>query len=190
MNKQRNLIIELDKLKSVYRTAYLSDGSRNENSAEHSWHLAITLMALKDLLPDDLNFDHAIRMALVHDVCEIGVGDVSVYAPSRGDMQEKESAYMKQFASQHGSFGDEVSALYHEFEAQKTKESIWVKVVDRLMPILLNLATEGRTWLEDSIKKSQVLAVNKIIFDHSEELGSWLKGEIDMAVQKGWLQDA
>lgn len=189
MNKTRNLIIELDKLKSIYRTAYLTDGSRNENSAEHSWHLAITLMAVKDILPDDINLDHAIKMALVHDVCEIGVGDVSVYAPTRGDMQAKESAYMQQFASQNGKFGETVSALYHEFEAQETKESIWVKVVDRLLPMLLNLATEGRTWKEDNIKKSQVLAINKIVFENSDELGSWVLDELDTAVQKGWLQD-
>ena len=188
MDELQTLLLELDKLKAIYRRSYLSDRSRKENSAEHSWHLAIALLAVKDILPADIRLDHAIRMALVHDVCEIGAGDISVYDDARSQKTVEESAYITKFAAQFGSFGEEVAELWQEFEDQKTKESVWVKVVDRLLPILLNLATEGLTWRDGSISRSQVLSANRVIFETSPELGKWLLQEIDIAVQNCWLE--
>ena len=189
MDKVKQLLIELDKLKVIYRRSYVSDGSRNENSAEHSWHLALALMALQEILPDDFKLDHALRLALVHDICEIGAGDVSVYDATRWQQTVAEERYMNQFAAEFGDFGAEVAALWQEYEEQKTLESVWVKLLDRLLPLLLSLTTEGRTWKEANINKSQVLSVNKIIFEHSSELGEWIMNEIEIAVQRGWLQD-
>ena len=78
MQKISHLLIELDRLKSTYRRSYISDLSRNESSAEHSWHLAMGLLAFKDFMPPELDIDHALRIALAHDVCEIGPGDVDL----------------------------------------------------------------------------------------------------------------
>ena len=94
MNHLYSLLIELDGLKSVYRKSYISDGSRNENSAEHSWHIAMALLSLKSLLPEALNIDHAIKLALVHDICEIGSGDVYAYDPNHGRKTDIEEAYL------------------------------------------------------------------------------------------------
>ncbi len=187
----QSLLIELDQLKSVYRRAYISDGSRNESSAEHSWHLAIALLALKEIIPKELNLDHAIQMALFHDVCEIGAGDISVYDSNRSKKATDEDAYMKSLAAKYGGFGQVAQSFWHEYENQQSLESKWVKVVDRLLPFLLNLATQGRTWKEESICRSQVIdLLNKDIGNVSPRLLEWMKGEIDFAVQNGWLIDA
>ena len=123
MQDIRGLLLELDKLKSVYRRAYLTDGSRNENSAEHSWHLAVALLTIRDTLPDRLDVDRAIKMALLHDICEIGVGDVSVYDPRRNQKAAEEEEYVARFAATYGTFGDEVATLWREYEDQETLES-------------------------------------------------------------------
>ena len=186
----RNLLIELDKLKSVYRRAYLSDGSRNENSAEHSWHLAVALIAFKNIIPESVNMDHAMKMALLHDVCEIGAGDVSVYDPRRSEQTKIEREFMALFEERHDEFGKVTAALWHEYEAQESEESKWVKVIDRFLPFLLNLATRGKTWKEQGIRRTQVINLNKDIGVISPELFEWIKGEIDAAVKNGWLIDA
>jgi len=190
MRDIKNLLIELDRLKSVYRRTYLSDRSRNENSAEHSWHLAVALLALKELMPSEINMDHAVRIALVHDICEIGPGDISVYSPDRLGKSVSEREFMSKFASEHKGFALEAEQLWLEYEEQKTPESRWVKVVDRLLPFILNLATEGKTWREQAIKKSQVVEINKVIADEAPKIYQWMVGEIDRAVELGWLQNA
>ena len=190
MHEIQGLLIELDKLKSVYRRVYLSDESRNENSAEHSWHLAVALMILGDIIPESVNIDHAMKMALLHDVCEIGAGDISVYDPGRSAQTKTESEYIASFEERHGDFGETVAAFWREYENQETPESKWVKVVDRLLPFMMNLATNGRTWKEQGIRRSQVIDLNRGVRDVSPGLFEWMKGEIDAAVNNGWLIDA
>ncbi len=141
-------------------------------------------------MPSDLNIDHAIKMALLHDVCEIGAGDISVYDSDRLSKTTEESEYVVEFANRHGRFGYEVASLWKEYEDQISMESKWVKVVDRFLPFLLNLASEGKTWKEQGICRSQVLEVNKSISVISPEIYDWMIGEIENAVQYGWLQDA
>ena len=190
MHGIQSLLMELDRLKSVRRRAYLSDSSRNENSAEHSWHLAVAILALKEVMQSDVNINHAVRIALVHDVCEIGAGDVSIYSPDRCEKTVAEREYISRFASEHKGFAFEVEKLWLEYEEQKTPESRWVKVVDRLLPFLMNLATEGRTWKEQNIKKSQVVAINKVVADEAPIVYQWMTDEIDKAVELGWLKNA
>jgi 5'-deoxynucleotidase YfbR-like HD superfamily hydrolase len=123
MEHLQSLLIELDGLKSVYRKSYISDGSRTENSAEHSWHLAMALMSLKPQLPKELNIDHAVKLALVHDICEIGPGDFCAYDPNRADTAENEEAYLTFLANRYPVLGSEVLKLWLEYELQLTVES-------------------------------------------------------------------
>ena len=189
MKKTLSLITELDKLKSVYRRSYITDLSRNENSAEHSWHLAVALMALRDFIPADVNINHAIEIALTHDICEIGAGDVSIHSPERAQKADDEKAYMDSFAAEHGGFAKEIKMFWEEYEAQESAESHWVKVVDRLLPFLLNIATDGLVWREEKISKSHVLEINAPIRKTAPQLYGWIKEEIDKATAKGWLLD-
>ncbi len=183
-------IRETDKLKSVYRRAYLSDLSRNENSAEHSWHLCIALQVLEPQMPKDINLNHAIRIALNHDICEIGAGDVSVYSNERSIKHQQESSYMNDFQNRFGAAGTQMNEYWKEYEAQDTPESNWVKVVDRLLPFIMNLITEGKTWIEQGINKDQVLKVNQPIAQHHLDLFQWMENQIEIAVSRGWLKPA
>jgi putative hydrolase of HD superfamily len=186
MEKHKELLLELDKLKSVYRKSYLSDQSRNENSAEHSWHLAMAFMALKPLLPENLDIDHAIKLSLVHDVCEIGPGDVCAYHATNSKVDDEEN-YLRSLETQFPWFGKDVMDLWREYEAQQSPESHWVKVLDKFLPFLLNLASEGRTWQEQNINKDMVLNHNDFIKNHSPAIHDWMLLEIEKAVAQGWL---
>lgn len=185
-----SFIHELDKLKTVYRKTILSDCSRNENSAEHSWHLAVMVMMLSNEIDDSIDFVKTLKMALVHDICEIGSGDISVYDAGRDDIQSSEKEYLLELAQRFpGTFTDEVLKLWEEYEEQKSPESRWVKVFDRLLPFCMNLITEGRSWQEQKVKKHQVLKIHEPIKKQAPEMFEWLKGKADEAVEKGWLAE-
>jgi len=185
-----NFLIELDKLKSVYRDTYISDLSRNENSAEHSWHLAIGILLLKDELNLDIDLIKAVKMALVHDICEIGAGDISIYDKERSKKIIEERKYIKNLSLTSVKFASEIEQLWEEYETQSTKESHWVKIVDRLLPFLLNLATKGKTWKEQGTTKNQVKEVTKVIEKKAPEVYEWILIHIKKAVELGWLIDA
>jgi putative hydrolase of HD superfamily len=184
-----SFLMELDKLKSIYRNAVLCDYSRNENSAEHSWHLAIAVLVLKEEL--QLNFDiiKTLKMALIHDICEIGAGDISVYDPNRSLKEKEERAYLEELSLSPVKFSKEIKSLWEEYEEQKTPESHWVKVVDRLLPFLMNLTTEGATWKKLGIKKHQVIGINSVIKENSPDIYRWILTKIDFAVEQGWLSE-
>ncbi len=187
MEKLYSFFLEMDKLKSVYRRTYISDLSRKENSAEHSWHLAIAIMTLKEELHLDLDVLKAVKMALIHDVCEVGAGDISIFHPDRDKVEAHERAYLKNLSETDLIITSEIKELWEEYEAQQTRESHWVKVVDRFLPFMLNFSAEGKTWLEQGIKKSQVIEINSVIKDKAPEIYKWILAKIDIAVEKGWL---
>ena len=184
-------LMELDKLKGVYRKSYISDLSRNENSAEHSWHIAMAILALNEELNIDIDILKSVKMALVHDICEIGAGDVSLYDPARGDNAEKEQKYIDDFSTKSPlKFAPEIKTLWDEYEAQSTKESRWVKVVDRILPFMMNIKTEGKTWIELGITKSQVKDTYKDITADLPDIHAWIHAHIEKACNAGWLIDA
>jgi len=192
MNNIRNIVdflTELEKLKLVSRKSYVSDFSRRENSAEHSWHLAIGLLTVTRELDLDIDLLKTLRLALVHDISEIDDGDVSVFSPLHSEKEALERRCMERLAGYPALFGAEMSELWNEYEAQQTLESRWVKVLDRCMPFIVNLATEGRAWKEQGVTRSQVLAINEITRQQAPELYAWMRTEIDACVERGWLRD-
>ena len=183
-------IIELDQLKGVYRKSFLSDGSRHENSAEHSWHLTMTIMMLHKEIKENIDLMKVLKMSLVHDVCEIGAGDISVFDKGRDQIQSSEKDYLIQFGERFpGSFSRELLSLWEEYEEQESPESRWVKVFDRLLPFCMNLATQGRSWKEQNVKKHQVLAIHEPIKKQAPEMYKWVQKKADDAVSKGWLDE-
>jgi putative hydrolase of HD superfamily len=183
------LLLELDKLKAIYRKSTIAEEPRRENTAEHSWHLAVALMAVQDRLPEGVDFQKALKMALVHDVCEIGAGDVCAYHEDDAKAA-REEAYLSSLQSLHPDFGHETLSLWLEFEEQESAESRWVKAIDKLLPFVLNLATDGKTWREQGITRGMVLKQHSFIQSLDPELHSWLNEETDAAVKKGWLPNA
>ncbi len=181
------LALELDKLKTVYRKSYVTDGSRNENSAEHSWHLAVAIMGFESFLPKDIDLAKCIQMALCHDICEIGAGDVCAYHDTTGKY-ERELDYMNSFQAKFPVFGFRAKELWAEYEAGESLEARWVCVFDRLLPFLLNIASHGQTWKEQNITLPMVLKHNEFIRGIAPEIHSWMLEEINAAVNEGWLE--
>ena len=182
-------LTDLERLKLVSRKAYVSDLSRRENSAEHSWHLAVGLLTLAHELDLDIDLNKALVMALIHHTCEIAAGDSPVYGPARHDQYEAERACIDRLSSHSVKFGQSLRQLWLEYEAQETRESRWVKVMDRVMPFVVNLATQGQNWKDQSIRRSQVLKINKPIQDHAPEIYAWMEERIEECVRVGWLID-
>jgi putative hydrolases of HD superfamily len=182
-------LIDLERLKLVSRKAYVSDLSRRENSAEHSWHLAVGLLTLAYELDLEIDLNKALVMALIHDICEIDAGDSPVYGPVRHDQYEAELACVNRLSSRGVKFGKHLRELWLEYEAQETRESRWVKVLDRVMPFVVNLATQGQNWKDQSIRRSQVLKINKPVQDHAPEIYAWMEERIEECVKAGWLID-
>ena len=185
-----DFLIDMERLKLVPRKAYVSDFSRRENSAEHSWHLAIGLLALARELDLQIDLNKALVMALIHDTCEIDAGDTPAYGASRPNQHEAELACINRLSSHGVKFGAELRQLWLEYEAQESRESRWVRVLDRVMPFVVNLATQGRNWKEQSIRRSQVLQVSKPVQDHAPEIYAWMEERIEECVRAGWLIDA
>jgi putative hydrolases of HD superfamily len=183
-------LTDLERLKLVTRKAYVSDLSRRENSAEHSWHMALGLLTIAHELNVPLDLHKALVMALIHDTCEIDAGDTPVYGAARPDRQEAELRCVQRLASHGVAFGFILRDLWLEYEAQESLESRWVKVLDRLMPFVVNLATRGQNWKEQSISRSQVIQVSQSVRDVAPEIYAWMLGRIEGCVRDGWLRDA
>lgn len=189
IRKIADFLAEADRLKQVTRASYIGGASRRENSAEHSWHLALGLLVLARELDTEIDLPKALAMALIHDLCEIDAGDTPIYS-LRPDQHDAERRCIERLAGYGLKFGDELRELWLEYEAQVTRESRWVKVMDRLLPFISNLGTEGKSWRERSIARSQVLRINEGVRAHAPEVFAWMLVRIDECVDKGWLLDA
>jgi len=164
------------------------NASRHENSAEHSWQLAVVLLAMKNYLPEQLDFDKALKLALFHDICEIGAGDVCTYFVNESTQQAEED-YLISLQKLYPQFGTDVLSCWQDYEAQVSIESRWVRLFDKLLPFIINIATEGKTWHDQKITKSMVLEHHNFIGELDSEIFAWMKENINKAVEKGWLKD-
>jgi putative hydrolase of HD superfamily len=183
-------LMDVERLKLVERKAYVSDTSRRENSAEHSWHLSIGLLALAEELNLKIDLHKALVMALIHDVCEIDAGDTPAFGPQRPDQYEAELRCIESLAGYDLKFAPSIRELWLEYEAQVSAESRWVKVLDLVMPFIVNLATQGINWKEQSVSRSQVLRVSEPVREHAPEIYQWMLGRVQECVKAGWLIDA
>lgn len=191
MEKQLALLMELDKLKSVLRrTRVKSADKRLENSAEHSWHVAIMALLFAEYANEPVDISRVVKMLLLHDVVEIDAGDTFVYDAAASEQQaEKELvAAQRLFGMLPDDQRDELSALWHEFEEAQSADAKFAKALDRLIPMLLNFHNQGQSWREHSVTREQALTINRKI-----ELGShalWEKAQeiIEQATQNGWLK--
>ncbi|AUL96040.1 phosphohydrolase [Vibrio vulnificus] len=191
MNKQLALLMELDKLKSVLRrTRVKSADKRLENSAEHSWHVALMALLMEEHANEPVNIGRVVKMLLLHDVVEIDAGDTFVYdAVASKQQAEKElAAAQRLFGMLPADQGEELLQLWLEFEAAQTADAKFGKALDRIIPMLLNYHNQGQSWQEHGVTRQQALTVNQKI-----DLGShvlWDKAQeiIEQATQNGWLK--
>ena len=189
LERQIEFILEVDRLKSVMRRSYLLNGERHENSAEHSWHLAMMAMVLAEHASEPVDVCRVVMMVLIHDVVEIDAGDTFVYdAAANGGKAEREArAAARIYGLLPGDQGRELLELWREFEAAETADARFAAALDRMMPILHNVHTGGRAWREHGITAEQVLSLNARMGRGSETLWAYVRGLIGRAVADGVL---
>ncbi|MGM8891381.1 HD domain-containing protein [Psychrobacter sp. 1Y1] len=185
-----HFLLELDALKRVNRRSYVTQTTRKENSAEHSWHLAMACWSIAELFALDVNHEKLLKMALVHDLGEIDAGDTFLYADTRTDAHVEERAGIARLQRERGNGISDLSEVWEAQETGSSKESQLLRVVDRLLPFLLNLNTNGKTWIELGVTRSQVAGAHAFIKDSFPPIHDWLSHNIAYATQQGWLIDA
>lgn len=190
--KQISFIMELDKIKKIGRQTYLSDASRKENDAEHSWHLALMAFVFADYSNEKIDVLKAMKMVLLHDVIEIDAGDTYAYdSEANKTKRERElKAADRIFGILPEAQAKEYRGLWDEFEAMETPEAKFANTLDKVQPLLLNNASGGRSWQEHGVKKSQVMARNVRVHEGSEQLWEYAKSLIEKNVEEGKLLDA
>lgn len=182
-------LIEIDKLKNVYRKSKLVGSHRYENSAEHSWHVCLAALMLKDYASESIDINRVIKMLLIHDLCEIDAGDTIIYASQTREQKEKEEAGMKRILGFLSKEDQEMYlALWQEFEEGQTADAKYAKAMDRVIPLLQNINNNGDTWKENDIRKEQVLEINSRIAYGSSILWDIMKSKIEEAIAKGILK--
>lgn len=182
LDAQFAFLNEADRLKSVLRATTLCDGSRRENSGEHSWHLALYALVLADQAAPGVDINRVIRMLLIHDLVEIDVGDVPIHsangtAHASADTQAAESrAADRIFGLLPANTGAELRALWDEFEAAETPDAIFAKSLDRVQPVMANLQSGGGTWIEYNVTAEQLhTRVGSKIAKGAPRLWDWVR---------------
>ena len=190
--KQIDFILEADKLKSTFRRTVLMDRSRHENSAEHSWHIALLALVLSEYaIGDVIDVFRVVKMLLVHDLVEIDAGDTYCYDDAgRQDQARREiKAADRIFNILPEDQAQSFLELWKEFETRETPESRLANALDRVQPFLHNYYTEGQTWQENEINSSQVVTRMHPVEDGSPFLWSYISALIHDSVEQGYLSE-
>ncbi|MBD2386507.1 HD domain-containing protein [Cylindrospermum sp. FACHB-282] len=192
LTQQIQFIIEIDRLKQVLRQTSLVGGSRRENSAEHSWHLAVMAIALSEYAPVGVDISHAIKMLLIHDLVEIDVGDIFCY-DVQGNQNKAEleaQAAIRLFGLLPENQGEELRLLWEEFEAGETPAAKFAAALDRIQPLLHNQQNNGGTWLIYEITRDQVMKRMAPVETGAPELWPFVLQLIEDSVAAGYLKDS
>ena len=182
---------EIDKMTAIERRTLLVDRSRRENDAEHSWHIAVMAMLFEEYALEKPDVGRVSEMCAAHDLVEIYAEDTFAY-DEKGNLdkaaREKEAAD-RLFGSLPDEKGKYLRALWEEFDAMETPEARLANVCDRLQPVILNLASGGRAWLQHDARVSRVRERVRIIGEVSPALGAWVEAQLARAVENGWLRN-
>lgn len=190
-DKQLAFILETDKEKNILRQTHLSGYLRQENDAEHAWHMAMMIYLLKEYANEDFDVAKAMMMALIHDIVEIDAGDTYAY-DVKGLTTQKErerKAADRIFGLLPNDQKEHLIALFEDFEEGKSPEAKFARTMDNLQPILLNDYNNGADWRAHGVNKSQVLNRQKSSKIGSEKIWEFTKDLIEKNVKKGNIID-
>lgn len=190
LKKQLEFMIEIDKMKNIYRQTYVLHENRKENDAEHSWHIAILAFLLSEYSNTQIDVLKTIKMALIHDIIEIDAGDTYCY-DSKGyktKSEREEKSARRVFGILPDDQRDELYSLWREFEDGSSDEALFAAVLDRIQPLSLNYTKEGISWKEHDVFKEQVEKRNSGNSLASESLSEVVDKIINDAANKGWLK--
>ncbi|MDF5730237.1 MAG: HD domain-containing protein [Rhizonema sp. PD38] len=189
LTQQIEFIIEIDRLKQVIRQTLLTDGTRQENSAEHSWHLAMMAIILAEYAPEGVDLLCAIKMLLIHDLVEIDAGDTFCYdvEANQSKAAREEQAALRLFGLLPAELGSELRLLWQEFEVRVSVTAKFAAALDRIQPLLHNQQTEGGTWRIHNITRSQVIERMRPVEAGIPELWCFVQQVIEECVVAGHL---
>jgi len=189
--QQIKFFTEIDKLKQILRQNVVIGTQRNENDAEHSWHIAVMAMLFSEYSIDkNIDILKVIKMTLIHDLVEIDAGGTFCY-DEKGyeDKEEREqTAAKKLFNLLPCDQAKEILNLWLEFEELKTLEARFAACLDRLQPLILNYNTNGHTWQTPGITSDKVLKRNSLLDENAPELWKYAKEVIEDSIEKGYLK--
>lgn len=190
LEKQIAFLTEVDKEKNIFRQTYLADGKRKENDAEHAWHLALAAVLLKEHIKEDVDLGRVMTMVLIHDLVEIDAGDTYAYdAEGAATKREREvKAADRIFGILPDDQGTCLRELWDEFEAYETAEAKYAHLLDNFQSLMLNDASDGKSWTEHGVHKSQVCRRNARIPETSEIVWEKMLEIMDKHIEKGHLQ--
>lgn len=182
-------IVEIEKLKDVHRKTRPVGLERYENSAEHSWHVCLAALMLKEHADEPIDIDRVIKMLLIHDLGEIDAGDTLIYQSETAENKAAEAAGVTRLLGMlPDGKGNEYLTLWHEFEAGETADSRFARAIDRVPPLLHNLHSDGHSWRENRVPKEKVFALNARIGQGSQALWETIRARLEEAVDRGVLK--
>lgn len=191
LKRQMEFILEADKSKKVTRQTYLADGSKKEDDAQHAWHLALMAYVLAEYANETVDVAKVMAMTLIHDLVEIDAGDTYAYdeAANATKAVREEKAAQRIFGILPQEQGEQLRALWDEFEAGNTPEAKFANTLDKLQPLLLNDASQGKSWLEHGVEKSRILKRNEKTPEGSEILWEYGRALIEKNVKNQKIRD-
>ncbi|MYT29625.1 MULTISPECIES: HD domain-containing protein [unclassified Streptomyces] len=192
LRRQIEFIIEVDRLKDVFRQSPLLAANRKENDAEHSWHLALMTLVLAEYADEPIDTSKVLALVVLHDLVEIYAGDTFLYdSAAAADQEEREQAAADQlFALLPPDQQAHFRSLWDEFEGRRTPEARFAKAMDRLQPLLLNYGNRGGTWRTPGVTERDVLTRKSVIKDASADLWRYAQDLIHTGADNGWVPRA
>lgn len=190
LKRQMGFIMEVDKLKEIFRQSIVSSGARYENDAEHSWHISLMAILLSEHANERVDVLRVVKMLLIHDIVEIDAGDTYNYDEEAllDKRQREEAAAERLFGLLPDDQRDEFMELWEEFEEKKTPEARYAAALDRLQPMLLNYMTQGKSWIDHGITSDMVFRKNRHIEDGSEALWDFAEEMLNDCIDRGYLK--
>ncbi len=187
--QQLAFIVEIDKMKSILRRTLIIDGSRRENDAEHSWHIGVMAMLLREYAEPGVNVERVVQMCLVHDLIEIYAGDTFAYdTAANGDKAQRERASADRlYALLPPEQGAMLRDLWEEFDAEQTVDARYAAAMDHLQPFIHNALTDGHTWKEGAVTKAMVYARMNIVKEATPALWPYVEARIAEGIANGYI---
>ena len=191
LDRQIEFIREIDKEKSIGRQTYLADASRKEDDAEHAWHMAIMTVLLSEYANEKIDVLRTMTMLLIHDLVEIDAGDTYAYDENAKKTQRERELKCADriFSILPEDQGKWLYDLWEEFEAYETPEAKYAHMLDNSQPLFLNNATDGISWVEHGVKKSQIYTRNRRTGEGAPKIWEYMQELIDQHVEKGHVID-
>lgn len=189
--RRLDFVLELDRLKTVQRQSFILGGERRENTAEHSWHVAMLALVFADLAPADVAIERVVRMLLVHDIVEVDAGDTGIHdvAHRESKAEREQAAAERLFGLLPDALGSELRALWDEFEAGESADARFARSFDRLAPFLHNVMADGLPWARHGVTADRVRHVMAPVGEGVPELAAFVDALVARVVNDGVLPE-